>query len=328
MAQRCMNKLKDLLRPFRDIVFTLYGYMYDCYRYIRFSGYRDYIKDQEKRNYKAVKIYHRLEKSLSFRERNPNSGIRSANQLESLLTKGAVSGSLGFQEHVGASVLEHFYGHASDQAKAKRITTADFKDAECVSDLGGVIFKSEEELASGKLEDPEAFFLSRSSVRDFSSQPVDHHEIVRALTLAMKTPSVCNRQGWYVYHIDQRELIDSCLSLQNGNRGFGHEIPCLLIIAADLKAFDTAGERYQYWIDGGMFSMSIIYALHALGLSTCCLNWSKTPKDDIRLRKLMPIKSNHSVLMMLAVGYPNEKIKVCYSARNPLDSIYEYWSEL
>ena len=49
----------------------------------------------------------------------------------------------------------------------------------------------------------------------------------------------------------------------------------LLIIAMDLKAFVPAHERYQHWIDGGMFSMSIIYALHSLGLSSCCLNWSK-----------------------------------------------------
>lgn len=321
-----MSKVKDLLRPLRDIVFTLYGYMYDCYRYLRFAGYKSYIKDQKKRNYKVVKIYHRLEKSLSFRERNPNSGVRTANQLESLLTKAAISSDLGFQERVSVCVLEHFYNQASDQVKAKRLDITNIKNTEFISNLGGVISKSKDELAKGKLDNPEEFFLSRNSVRDFSNQSVDHREITRALTLAMKTPSVCNRQGWYVYHIDQRELIDSCLSIQNGNRGFGHEIPCLLIIVADLKAFDTAGERYQFWIDGGMFSMSIIYAFHALGLSTCCLNWSKTPGDDIKLRKLMPIKPNHSVLMMLAVGYPKEKIKVCYSARNPLDSIYEYWS--
>lgn len=322
-----MNKLKEALRPFRDVIFSLYGYMYDFYRYMRFSGYKGYIKDQKKRNYKVVKIYHRLEKSLSFRERNPNSGIRSANQLESLLTKAAGSSDFGFQERIGVYVLEHFYNNASDMVRAKRLDIyPNIKDIELTPDLGGAVFKSREELEKGKLDNPEEFFLSRNSVRDFSSQPVDHREVARALTLAMKTPSVCNRQGWYVYHVDQRTLIDSCLSLQNGNKGFGHEIPCLLIITADLKAFDTAGERYQSWIDGGMFSMSVIYAFHALGLSTCCLNWSKTPRDDIKLRKLMPIKPNHSVLMMLAVGYPKEKIKVCYSARNPLNSIYEYWS--
>lgn len=322
-----MSRLKDLLRPFRDVVFSLFGYAYDFYRYMRFSGYRGYIKDQEKRNYKAVKIYHRLEKSLSFRERNPNSGVMAANELESLLSKAAASGDLGFQERIGVSVLEHFYEQASDLAKTKRSDVyTNIKNIEFSPDLGGAVYTSKKELEKGKLDDPEGFFFSRNSVRDFSDHPVNHGEIARALTLAMKTPSVCNRQGWHVYHVDQRALIDSCLSLQNGNTGFGHEIPCLLIIAADLKAFDTAGERYQFWIDGGMFSMSIIYAFHALGLSTCCLNWSKTPGDDMKLRKLMPIKPNHSVLMMLAVGYPKEKIKVCYSARNPLDSIYEYWS--
>src|SRR3546814_8739546 len=86
-------------------------------------------------------------------------------------------------------------------------------------------------------------------------------------------------QASYVYCLQSREIIDRALSLQNGNRGFGHEIPCLLILCTDLSAFDTAGERYQHWIDGGMFSMSLVWALHALGYSSCCLNWSKTPSD-------------------------------------------------
>src|SRR3546814_20513526 len=89
-----------------------------------------------------------------------------------------------------------------------------------------------------------------------------------AVELALHSPSVCNRQASYVYCLQSREIIDRALSLQNGNRGFGHEIPCLLILCTDLSAFDTAGERYQHWIDGGMFSMSLVWALHALGYSS------------------------------------------------------------
>ena len=198
------------------------------------------------------------------------------------------------------------------------------KNTVLASTSGGVIDTSAEKIASGKLDNPEQFFLTRHSVRDFKADPVPKELIDRTLQLAMKTPSVCNRQAWHVYHLDKRSSIDRALSLQNGNRGFGHEVPCLLVITSDLKAFDTSGERHQHWIDGGMFSMSIVMSLHALGLATCCLNWSKGPIDDLKFRKLINIEDSHSVMMMLAVGYASDDLKVCYSARKSIENIYTH----
>src|SRR3546814_11150576 len=99
--------------------------------------------------------------------------------------------------------------------------------------------------------------------------------IEEAVELALHSPSVCDRQASYVYCLQSREIIDRALSLQNGNRGFGHEIPCLLILCTDLSAFDTAGERYQHWIDGGMFSMRSEESRGGkVCVSTCRSRWS------------------------------------------------------
>src|SRR3546814_17345465 len=81
---------------------------------------------------------------------------------------------------------------------------------------------------------------------------------------------------------------------------------CLLILCTDLSAFDTAGERYQHWIDGGMFSMSLVWALHALGYSSCCLNWRKTPSEDRKIRKMSPIRPEHRILKLPEVGRRND----------------------
>jgi nitroreductase len=192
-------------------------------------------------------------------------------------------------------------------------------------DVGGVRHVDAESLAKGCLPDPEEFFFSRCSVREFSDRPVKQEIVKRAVSLALKTPSVCNRQAWFVYHIDDQSIIGRCLELQNGNSGFGHKIKSLLIITSDLKAFDTGSERYQHWIDGGMFSMSLVYALHSLGVASCCLNWSKVVRDNIRIRKRLPIEPHHTIIMMLAIGYPSSNIKVCYSARRPLENVYRYF---
>ncbi len=317
--------VKDIFRPSRDVIFSFVGFLYDFLRFFKFSGWRG-AKDQDERDYKAVKIYHRLEKSLSFKNRNPSSGWGAVEDFVRLLEeKRFNSKEPGYQETVGIKVMHDFLDSTDVKGK-DRTYLEEFikKNSDLASIAGGVIDSSAEKIASGKLDNPEQYFLSRYSVRDFKTDTVPKDLIYRTLQLAMKTPSVCNRQAWHVYHIDKRSTIDRALSLQNGNRGFGHEVPCLLVITSDLKAFDTSGERYQHWIDGGMFSMSIVMALHALGLASCCLNWSKGPIDDIKFRKLIKIKGSHSVLMMLAVGYASDNLKVCYSARKPIESIYTH----
>ncbi|MGV7121198.1 nitroreductase family protein [Sphingopyxis sp. 550A] len=312
-----INFAKDVLRPFRDIASAGLGFLYDYARFYRYAGWRRTDRSTV-RDYKAVKIYHRLEKSLSFRERRGQSGIGAAQDLVRHLEKGGRAGSgFTFHEKIGFKVLGDYVDSANAPISDQRIVAFRDRHAAEALDIGGVRDLSADQLASGRLADPESFFRSRASVRDFSPAPVPLDVVEEAVSLALHSPSVCNRQASYVYCLRSREIIDRALSLQNGNRGFGHEVPCLLIICSDLTAFDAAGERYQHWIDGGMFSMSLVWALHALGYASCCLNWSKTPGDDRKIRKLLPVRPEHSIMMMLAVGLPNENIKTCYSARKP-----------
>jgi nitroreductase len=215
---------------------------------------------------------------------------------------------------VGVKVLHDFRAVAGDPPAASHVP--EFVDAVPPrTTRGGALAISAERIRQGRLDDPERFFASRHSVRDFSDAPVEAGAIERAVALAMHTPSVCNRQAWHVYRAARRETIDRVLACQDGNAGFGHKVPCLLVVTADLRAFDTLGERYQHWIDGGMFAMALVMALHSLGLATCCLNWSRGPRDDRALRRAMPLAPHHTVIMMLAVGHPSETLKVCYSAR-------------
>lgn len=313
--------IKDLLRPIRDAVYVFGGYMYDFARYIRYGGIFRF--GSGKRDYRAVKIYHRLEKSLSFKSRRPGAGMDAALDLLRFYSSPKFDAdNPGFQERVGVKVLRDYLGQAEEDSRIYRFK----KLIEDISPLaeteGGVLEYANVVLEEGKLDDPEKFFMSRYSVRDFKNKKVESELLARAIRLAMKSPSVCNRQAWHVYHIQERENIDTALSLQNGNRGFGHEVPCLLVIAADLAAFDSASERYQPWIDGGMFSMSLLLALHSLGLGACCLNWSKGPIDDLKLRRLINIRKGHSILMMVAVGYASNTLKVCHSARRNISEIY------
>ena len=67
--------------------------------------------------------------------------------------------------------------------------------------------------------------------------------------------------------------------------------------------------------------MSLMYAFHSLGIASCPLNWSQTPSKDRALRKAMNLKNNHTVIMMMIFGYPDETNRICSSSRRPAEEI-------
>lgn len=318
-----MSGIKNIVRPIRDLVYALSGFFYDFSRFAKYSGYKNDGLGIVSR-YRLIKVYHAIEKSLSFRERKAASGWSVAHELKQRLD--AHSNKYredDFHSRVGMKVLAEFI-EGSNYDCAQKDDISKFLLGKKINNSipGGAKVLYRKDLESGILESPETFFLSRYTIRDYSDQSVDFNDVRRAIGLAMKSPSACSRQAWHVYYADSRNEIDKILNFQSGNKGFGHEVPFLLLITADLRAFDNASERYQHWIDGGMFSMSVIYALHSIGMGSCCLNWSKGPLDDMAMRKVVGIKDEESLVMMLAVGYPNEMIKVCQSPRDDVNSIF------
>jgi nitroreductase len=289
-----------------------------------YGGWRENLRDPEVRNYNSMMAYHGLEKSLSYKKRNPNSGWSNAERVFYRLKVASTIEDQGYHDKAAKQVLTKFLnlpeniGKQRAQEMLKELSAMEFDS----QDTHGAIPLTQEYYSQGVMEDPEAFFFSRYSLREFKAGVVPEELIQRAVRLAMKTPSVCNRHAWHVYHSSDPEKIRTALRYQNGNRPFGEKVPNLLIVTTDLKAFFSGWEHYQHWIDGGLFSMSLMYAFHALGLASCPLNWSQTPGADRAFRKAVKIRPNHTVIMMMAVGHPDKDNIVCSSSRRPLDEIY------
>lgn len=309
-----------LFRKYGRLLLCFWGLLYDYFRYMLYAAWKQDLDNKAERNYMAVKVYHSLEKSLSLKNRREGAGWDNTKLLYSISTKAIESGDIGFQDTVGINVLRQFAGQLTAIPEAQDILNK-LKDHNYM-DMGGVREYGKEELYKGKLPDPEAFFLSRYTLRDFSDKEVEGSTVRRALNLAMKSPSACNRQAWHVYDLKSPDMIAKALSCQNGNRGFGHNVKRLLVVTSDLRAFVSPNERYQHWIDGGMFAMSLVWAFHSLGVASCCLNWSQDPRGDLKFRRRVPIESEHSVIMLLALGYPEEDNKVCASERRPIEEVY------
>ena len=107
----------------------------------------------------------------------------------------------------------------------------------------------------------------RHSVREFSDEPVDVNLIEQATDMAMRTPSVCNRQPTRVHLILNPEIITKALAIQGGVGGYAAP-PALILITSDLRSFITSYERNEGFTDGGLFGMSLLLSPESLGLAS------------------------------------------------------------
>ena len=246
-----------------------------------------------------IKDYHRIEKGLALPQPKRPFGVAVAERLE---------GNLAVIEPVDTLKV---VGHA---VSAQRALT-DWNANGTISDEIAPISKA----SPRAIADVDGFFKSRHSVRDFESRDVPEELLTWAVSLALQSPSVCNRQAWLIRFFSGDE-VRKVLSYQNGNNGFSHVIPVVGLVTVDAQLFSGAGERNQPWIEGGIFSMSFVWALHALGLDSCMLNMSVGNQMAASLRVHANIPDSELIIMMIAIGYARLDHRV---ARSPRRAVHE-----
>ncbi|WP_316857894.1 nitroreductase family protein [uncultured Cohaesibacter sp.] len=165
------------------------------------------------------------------------------------------------------------------------------------------------------------FLLNRHSVRQYQPRALDEATIRRIAANAQQCPSVCNRQINKLYAFTDRTVIKELLTYHRGNEGFEQDIHTLFIVTSNLEQLNMIGERYQGWIDGGIFAMTLALSIHAEGLGACFLNWSVEKERDMALRAKVGIPDNELVITFMSAGYLKEEFRVPKSPRKPLETI-------
>ena len=278
-------------------------------------------------------LYHSLEKGMCMPKPRPGFGQEKAENLlreiETCLAAGSSDAQIGSALKVLMAYCDwqEERGHSLPAIQARveslwRRVNQDKRFSEVSQ--GGRKEVNQQDLLFATQIDFERFVKSRHSIRNFTDREIEREAIERAVRIAQKSPSVCNRPSvrLHVYNNDERGK--KILSIQQGNSGFGHLANKIFIVTSDLASFLSVGERNQSWIDGGLFAMTFIYALHSQGIGTCCLNWSKTMDEDMSLREVVGISGGENIIMLIVAGYPPESIHVPQSYRPPLDTVLHF----
>lgn len=289
----------------------------------RFARHASALRDPAAQGQLAAHLtmdYHRLEKGLALPE--PRVGFGKdviARLMENLTVYLRAYG----EDDVVRTVLDVMRMYQARQAQqdyanpemdaflAKpEFTAIGHHSAPC-----GVVPVTPADLFPFETPQAEATLQSRKSVRQYTGQLVDDETLNKIATMAQCAPSVCNRQAGRLYVANTREVMDQVLRHQNGNVGFGHTLGAVFVVAADLQAFTSLGERNQGFVDGGIFAMQTLAAIHSQKLGGCMLNWGAESKRDKALRRAFGIADSDVIITMIGCGYPADDIEVAASPR-------------
>lgn len=296
---------------------------------IRFSGHSTALQPIKTRSQwrgHLIFEYHRIEKGLALPI--PRSGFGKETVLKLIKDLNFYQVHFGFDDMT--EIIESIFLEYNNFIKKDGICIVELDDylssrqVSLSAQKGGSLLLNHSELFPVPTEIADQFISSRRSVRQFTGQPVPVETIEAVVRLAQNAPSVCNRQSGHVFCVNETEKIARVLVHQNGNRGFGHQIGAALIVTSDVEKFHTLGERNQPYVDGGIFAMSLVQALHAHGLGACMLNWSVEQQADNALREEFSLPEGHVVITMIGCGYAVDPVRVAMSPRDPVDRVLSW----
>lgn len=293
------------------------------YRHASFFTGEDYSENQLK--YRLIYATHGIEKGLSHEDLRLGFGKEQLVYIRSLLDdfhKMKLSNQLlEYQDTI--NVLSEYLKVHSESEYDVSFFYDIFDDYineiedNCLN-RAGIISKNK--MSNNETKNFFELSQNRYSIRDFSSQEVPNDIIEAVIKLSMKTPSACNRQMWKVIAIKDKEKIKTVLFHQGGFSGY-EAPPVLFLITVSLESFQFPRERNQAYVDGGLFSMSILYALEYYNIAACALNSELTLESEEKIREILTIPKDEVMIMFVALGYSKEKYIVCKSPRVDINEI-------
>ncbi len=310
--------------------------LYDLIRFVRFfTPVQTRPEDRRKLEALILVHSHKIEKTLAL-PRPPalfgtnslgplldllGAWVRSTGDSQAVVFRAASAALLQYRHRVGTRLAQEFPTLA---ARLDEYLTR-YAPPESGRAEGGTrrLTADEFRFAVGAI-DFEGLARLRHSVRTFSPDPVPDEAVSRAVGIAQRSPSVCNRQAWRVHVYTSPQDKVTVLQTQNGNSGFGHLAARILLVSSDARTYVTSGERHQAYVDGGMFAMSLVYALEAEGIVSCCLNLCNYFFQDLAVHRACRIPAWELPIMMIAIGYPAPEFEVAASARLDTSSVLSW----
>lgn len=313
------------LRFIKLTITISFAYLRQGHRFIKYSSCSQRYTSIEQVRASMFFYVHRLEKGLSHTNFRPGFGESALKELASLLSiwqnrhypetdpafKAAVDVLAAYKiKHQQLHVpVPDFFEPRFTRFMKSNYSSPDFL-------ISGVRTIHASDKASNSNLDFKDLFNHRSSIREFTADPVNMSLIEEAASIAAKTPSVCNRQCTRLTEILNSKVIKQVLDLQGGWRGYAPP-PVLLLVTSDISGFVHIDERNEPFIDGGLYGMSLLMSLEYVGLGACPLNTMMNDQTVQSIKSILRIPDCEELILFIAVGCMPNTVLVPKSYRYP-----------
>ena len=279
--------------------------------------------DLIKMQYTLLRENHVIEKGMSMRNPRKGFGQQKVEALIERLNKYfSLYGTIDKEFlRYPISTIKAYIEYTENNGTEIPVIKAKFEELKSktsfdkIDSLAGIQETTKREIQEVCNKDFESLLFSRHSIRYFSNEPVSRDTIIKALELAQRTPSACNRQGWKSHVFEGAKSVD-LIKWQAGSRGFEDECRFSILVTADLKAF-LWHEVHQAYVDGGLYAMNLINALHSLGLGCIPLSCGFEYEKLKQLEKF-DIPENEVPILIVAFGHLQDKFNIAVSSRKEI----------
>ena len=149
----------------------------------------------------------------------------------------------------------------------------------------------------------------RKSIRAYQEKAVPREKLERILEAGRLAPSAINREPWHFIAVTNSEKRKA---LSKGPFAkFIAQAPLIIVVCGDKKASPD-----WYAVDASLAVENMVLTAVGEGLGTCIVG----SFNEADVKALLKVPVNFEVIVMIAVGYPKEKLdlssKLLHLVRN------------
>lgn len=188
----------------------------------------------------------------------------------------------------------------------------------------GILWLNHDDIKKSETAEFREYSQMRFSVRDFGKAPVSKDKLEDAFKLCERTPSACNRQSWRLHVYTGRDQIDKICKLQLGCKGFSEDFQGVILLCTDIRCY-AFHEMNQYFVDGGIYAMNLLYALQANDIAAIPLTMGHKTGHLNKIKHEMHLPANEQPILLIGYGSYKDRWKVACSKRDNWES-YVSWN--
>lgn len=287
------------------------------------------ISGGQSSNFAVIQQAHKLEKGLSIREPRRLWGYDNARKLVDFISDEMTKNPRDIVAlNIGLGVLKAYVSNKmklGDPEEQNRVGSllsyiygkgVRLPEEECSIYGGTLPIKRSDILVN--YNEVSLLFLTRHSVRDFEDTPIENEKLERAINLALRAPSACNRQPTKIYVISGKDR-------ENIGSDNSYHADKYLILTGQMKAFSIP-ELNDWIVSTSVFAGYLSLALHAVGIGSCIFR-----KDIVRqskynelLKSFCKIPNDEQIILEMAVGNYKEEFNVPVSYRRKASDITRF----